>query len=342
MDLERRYRYGSNGFIYHGQGALEERECGNDPKMGSLKVFPIFSSSSSAKSSLSSSPRQYIEHQVTKFDTLAGIAIKYGVEVTDIKRINGLVSDLQMFARKTLLIPMPGRHPPSSDTSNDLNANRQNNYKQALPRRVHSALFDTFQSLGMIPECKVSPTMSYLQGYYRLKDYEYEAPTRQISRRSKSMANVEDELSNNMQKDIDKWVDKHTWQSQKPEVNIHRAPEKFLQEENVSGAWFSAITGKGLALRKAPSRNNLASESEGGGMNGILSTLADSFMAANSSAVRKSSSTPSLQDEETNGYSMWLASKWSLRPNLQTALSRPIFDGLAIPIIGLRVKTALD
>ena len=129
---------------------------------------------------------------------------------------------------------------------------------------------------------------------------------------------------------------------QKPEVNIPRALEKVLKEENVSGASFSAIPGKGLALRKAPSRNNLASESEGGGMNGILSTLANSFMAVNSSAVRMSSSTPSLQDQEINGYSMWLASKWSLRPDLQAALSRPIFDGLAIPIIGLRVKTALD
>ncbi|KAI3746536.1 hypothetical protein L6452_08970 [Arctium lappa] len=50
----------------------------------------------------------YIGHTVTKFDTLAGVAIKYDVEVADIKRMNGLTTDLHMFARKTLQIPLPG------------------------------------------------------------------------------------------------------------------------------------------------------------------------------------------------------------------------------------------
>ncbi|MBA0727480.1 hypothetical protein Golax_000461 [Gossypium laxum] len=61
----------------------------------------------------------FIEHPVSRFDTLAGVAIKYGVEVADIKRMNGLVTDLQMFALKTLQIPLPGRHPPSPCLSND-------------------------------------------------------------------------------------------------------------------------------------------------------------------------------------------------------------------------------
>ncbi|KAI3746211.1 hypothetical protein L6452_08635 [Arctium lappa] len=60
----------------------------------------------------------YIGHTVTKFDTLAGVAIKYDVEVADIKRMNGLTTDLHMFARKTLQIPLPGRHPPSPIMSN--------------------------------------------------------------------------------------------------------------------------------------------------------------------------------------------------------------------------------
>ena len=81
MDVERRYGYGSNDFIYQGEEGLEATECGNDLTMESSKVFPIFSSSSSTESSLSSSPPQHIEHHVTKFDTLVGIAIKYGVEV---------------------------------------------------------------------------------------------------------------------------------------------------------------------------------------------------------------------------------------------------------------------
>lgn len=34
-------------------------------------------------------------------------------QVSDVKKLNGLVSDVQMFALKTLYIPLPGRHPPS-------------------------------------------------------------------------------------------------------------------------------------------------------------------------------------------------------------------------------------
>lgn len=37
-------------------------------------------------------------------------------QVADVKRFNGLSTDLQMFALKTLRIPTPGRHPPSSPT----------------------------------------------------------------------------------------------------------------------------------------------------------------------------------------------------------------------------------
>ncbi|KAG6536344.1 hypothetical protein ZIOFF_001398 [Zingiber officinale] len=57
---------------------------------------------------------KYIEHHVSKLDTLAGVAIKYGVEIADIKRTNGLTIDLQLFAHKILLIPLPGGHPPST------------------------------------------------------------------------------------------------------------------------------------------------------------------------------------------------------------------------------------
>ena len=34
-------------------------------------------------------------------------------QVGDVKKMNGLVTDLQMFALKSLRIPLPGRHPPS-------------------------------------------------------------------------------------------------------------------------------------------------------------------------------------------------------------------------------------
>ena len=43
--------------------------------------------------------------QVTKLDTLAGIAIKYNTQVGDIKRANGLHSEMSLYARDTLKIP---------------------------------------------------------------------------------------------------------------------------------------------------------------------------------------------------------------------------------------------
>ncbi|KAJ6419628.1 hypothetical protein OIU84_029695 [Salix udensis] len=84
-------------------------------------TLPSSSSPTTATSSASTSSNGgggFIEHPVSKLDTLAGVAIKYGVEVADIKKMNGLVTDLQMFALKSLQIPLPGRHPPSSILSN--------------------------------------------------------------------------------------------------------------------------------------------------------------------------------------------------------------------------------
>lgn len=69
---------------------------------------------SNGSSNHSGSGEEYIEHRVSKLDTLAGVAIKYGVEVADVRRVNGLVTDLQMFAHNTLKIPLPGKHLPST------------------------------------------------------------------------------------------------------------------------------------------------------------------------------------------------------------------------------------
>ena len=47
--------------------------------------------------------------QISRHDTLAGIAVRYGVSPADVRRANGLLSDSAMFARPTLLVP---RGPP--------------------------------------------------------------------------------------------------------------------------------------------------------------------------------------------------------------------------------------
>ncbi|KAH8503037.1 hypothetical protein H0E87_014383 [Populus deltoides] len=197
---------------------------------------PSTTTATSSASTSSNGGSGFIEHPVSKLDTLAGVAIKYGVEVADIKKMNGLVTDLQMFALKSLQIPLPGRHPPSLFLSNG---------------------FDT------------------------------------------------------------------------------------PREEN-SGAAFSTITGKCLALR--PKAGNRATKNVEAA--GLISAQSDPRDVADGfPMVRKSSSTPSLNDQDSISSSIWPTSKWSLKPDLQalsaSTITRPIFDGLPKPT-GRKNKTALD
>ncbi|RDX71183.1 LysM and putative peptidoglycan-binding domain-containing protein 2 [Mucuna pruriens] len=114
----------------------------------------------------------YIQHQVSKLDTLAGVAIKYGVEVADIKRMNGLATDLQMFALKTLKIPLPGRHPPSpAPGPHDEPAKLRDSSIERKPLRIgQSAMKEPLQSLRLKPpQPNISPAMSILQKFYGLQ-----------------------------------------------------------------------------------------------------------------------------------------------------------------------------
>ncbi|CAK9312087.1 unnamed protein product [Citrullus colocynthis] len=112
----------------------------------------------------------YIEHQISRMDTLAGIAIKYGVEVADIKRLNGLAADLQMFALKKLRIPLPGRHPPSPSLSDAsiVTGNGSVN-EEPLHLGQPTNMLNSLQSWRLkSPKQKASPAMSTLQKYYGL------------------------------------------------------------------------------------------------------------------------------------------------------------------------------
>ena len=46
---------------------------------------------------------------MSKNDNLVGIAIKFGIFVSDIKKANGLLLDNGMFVKDTLLIPLDQR-----------------------------------------------------------------------------------------------------------------------------------------------------------------------------------------------------------------------------------------
>ncbi|KAI5063465.1 hypothetical protein GOP47_0022012 [Adiantum capillus-veneris] len=109
----------------------------------------------------------YIVHQVSKLDTLAGVAIKYGVEVADVKRSNGLVTDFQMFAHKTLRIPVGRRHPVASTSFKPENSSLsgcplalRNGYIQLDAEKTHEKKARDKRPL--------SSAMNLLRGYYGL------------------------------------------------------------------------------------------------------------------------------------------------------------------------------
>ncbi|KAK4751031.1 hypothetical protein SAY87_004513 [Trapa incisa] len=324
---------------------------------------------------------KYIEHRVTRMDTLAGIAIKYGVEVADIKRMNSLSTDLQMFALKILRIPLPGRHPPSPVPSNGAAYSREKSPAKSPSRNGNLIVLESFESLRLKPPQKnVSHAMSTLQKYYGLRSpvpksisegmemavyrsetsrtYEAAPPLKPSSIRDSTPK--DEGLGNDFMLDdsgMAKYVpliniedessgEHSVRRRQKAEANAGIGmPEKLLKEENSGGSSiFSAITGKNLDLRrKSASRTSLVSDAESSWSN-LIQAFGDSLNPDESVSVRKSSSLSSLQDSEGNGTSSLL--KWTRKtelPGLSAAsIAKPIFDGLPIPISGRRNKAALD
>ncbi|KAG6606904.1 LysM and putative peptidoglycan-binding domain-containing protein 4, partial [Cucurbita argyrosperma subsp. sororia] len=339
---------------------------------------------SSGKTSQGSSPTSCILHPVSKLDTLAGVAIKYGVEVADIRKMNGLVTDFQMFALKSLQIPLPGRHPPSPCLLEELSTPGQSSSERTPSARLSSDFFESFQSLKLkSSEQRISSAMSSLQGYYGLK------PSDQRSRingfdtavySEGASHDSEDMLVSGTSQDLDllmphhrksrssvngflgekvevadlqsaeaggdgdpKWNDKLVRRRQKSVADFSHSPEMLLKDDNSSGSnGFSSSAGKGLLAQrpKTSSRTNLATDNAVG-LIPIPIGLGDSYVAVDGFAgVRKSLSTSSLPDPENgNTSSIWSASKWSLKPDLQ-AISTA--SGLPKPLTGRRNKAALD
>ncbi|WOL16871.1 hypothetical protein Cni_G25659 [Canna indica] len=318
-----------------------------------ISMTPASSSSCPLSPSDSTSSVNYIEHRVSKMDTLPGIAIKYGVEVADIKRLNGLVTDIEMFAHKILRIPLPGRHPPSPCLPNGSAANG-NCSEEHTPSRLSKDLLDLFHTFNLTtPPSKVSPAMSNLQAYYGLAplpnspvlegtempvhrsngrrlDDEFlpTEPPNGFSQKNGGITKVKANLETAEGNEIEKSIRRR----QKNDVNLSfGTPEMLLKEDNSNG--FSGSKGKSLAVRpKSGSRTDTDMVYQNAISNGD-SSLTDGFVS-----VRKSSSTSSLQESE-NSSSTWLTSKWSLKPEV---LAKPLFDGLPKPITAWMNKAALD
>lgn len=149
----------------------------------------------------------------------------------------------------------------------------------------------------------------------------------------------------------EKSSEKSVRRRQKAEADVRPGtPDWLLKDENGSGSSRgSASSGKGLGMRpKSASRAALTTDSDSGWLNAIPIGLGDSVIPETRSGVRKSSSTPALQDQESSSSStsLWPTSRWSLKTDLQAlssvAIRTPIFDGLPKPITGRWSKAALD
>ncbi|KAE8669698.1 Detected protein of confused Function [Hibiscus syriacus] len=336
-----------------------------------------------------SSPRGdgFIEHPVSRFDTLAGVAIKYGVEVADIRKMNGLVTDHQMFALKSIQIPLPGRHLPSPCLSNGFQMPGQSSANRSPARDLPPDLLDSFQSLRpKTTPPRVSLAMTSLQGFYGLKQTKINtisdafemAVYRKVEvncvgdgpfMKPSSACNLPLKLRRNCRSEAngffndndklrayimspgeakegehDKSKDKQLRRRPKSEADFfaHRPAKVF--DDNTSGRGFSTIASKGLALRsKTGSRSNLLVDNEME-FSPTTTGVGDGYVIHELSAVKRSTSTPCLQDPDscTGLSSIWPASKWSLKPDLQVLSTTSIFDGLSNPVSGHKNKAALD
>jgi LysM repeat protein len=60
---------------------------------------------STSPNSTSINDNGFLLHKVSNLDTLAGLAIKYNVPVSDLKRFNGILSDTDLYSREVMFVP---------------------------------------------------------------------------------------------------------------------------------------------------------------------------------------------------------------------------------------------
>uniref|UniRef100_A0A0E0K7Q6 LysM domain-containing protein n=1 Tax=Oryza punctata TaxID=4537 RepID=A0A0E0K7Q6_ORYPU len=292
-----------------------------------------------------SSCGRYILHRVCRFDTLAGVAIKYGVEVADVKLVNGLTTDLQMFAHKTLRIPLPGRHPPATAPSNppppsSSPAATHRPRERATRRPPKNAALDP---LLKPPRSTVSPSMDLLQNYYGLarppkgdpENEGTEMATYSIGQHRKARS-----LSTGFS-----LVNGEVDDAEKPIRRRQKSDAEFSTREGNSGGVLMKA-GPGLALRpKSGSRPEINNSQQD-----LVATAVPSY-GDGLQSVRKSSSTPEFQDSDNSITSVWLKSKWNLKPDAFTlplpillldSIPKPIFDTFPKQIAAWRNKAARD
>uniref|UniRef100_A0A0D9WUE5 LysM domain-containing protein n=1 Tax=Leersia perrieri TaxID=77586 RepID=A0A0D9WUE5_9ORYZ len=306
-------------------------------------------------SSCCSADEDYLEHQVSMMDTLAGLAIKYGI--SDIKRANSLMTDSQMFAHKILLIPLPGKPMPSSVR---LNGSGQRMKRTWVPNYQQNR--DVMDSLDSSKynssERQMSLAMSTLQTYYGLtpqKGGTTDAGTEMSLYSKGSLERISSETSVNSSGLPDTY---NTGRSRNSEDTLNG-----FSATNGSTGTKSNVTNNakqdGSVRRRQKVEADRVSNTTDTQQDDILSDpikmikslfprpissirlnmdtsnpeprlkSSGSFLSG-FKYVRKSPSTTNFVDEE-NGISMWSSS-----------FTRPLLDGLPKPTAHTRTKAALD
>uniref|UniRef100_A0A9R1SRX3 LysM and putative peptidoglycan-binding domain-containing protein 2 n=2 Tax=Cyprinus carpio TaxID=7962 RepID=A0A9R1SRX3_CYPCA len=92
----------------YGQPLFPRSRCGSESDSELFQSLARTKTRSYGSTASVTAPlgERYIEHRVTDGDTLQGIALKYGVTMEQIKRVNKLFSNDCIFLRNTLNIPV--------------------------------------------------------------------------------------------------------------------------------------------------------------------------------------------------------------------------------------------
>lgn len=239
--------------------------------------------------------------------------------------------------------------------------------EQTPPCQHLNDVLDSFQSLKLKPkQCKVSPAMSSLQGYYGLTPppkrwsvgegtemsvyrsggaqclENQPIPSDSLQgghRKSRSFVNGLSSENGDMRGVKVATDTSDTSEDDRPirrrqKVDSDPSPRtpELLMKEDSSGGFPGRIAKSLFPRPKSGSRTDM----DMGRLN--FMPMVDSFLAEGWAAVRKSSSTSNLQESENGSY-VWPPRKWSWNAE---AIARPIFDGLPKPMSVRRNKAALD
>ncbi|KAE8814223.1 LysM and putative peptidoglycan-binding domain-containing protein 1 [Hordeum vulgare] len=311
---------------------------------GALMLSPDRSPPSSPPSCCSPVHGQegFLQHQVSRMDTLAGIAIKYGVEISDIKRANSLVTDSQMYAHKALLIPLPGRPMPSSVKLNGSSLrtkrawapNNQQNNQQNRDIVTSPDSEKTRQQQSSL-------AMSSLQSYYGLSSQggdDMDLSTEMSLYSKGSSQGIGSEIlpiSSSLPDSTQSTGRGNGAAKEKQDGSIRRRQkvESDTQDDLLSDSIKMIKSFLPRPVSSMRLSTDTSSPDTSAKNNGV------SFLNGLKSVVRKSPSAPSFADSENNGVSMWSSSKWTFN---HESFTRPLLDGLPKPAAGRRMKAALD